>query len=141
MVSEIRDVAHLRKPGIGPPGDKTCGNSTVIRFLFGVAPNNVRKGFHKLAVLIDEMHHVADVHLFERIEQGVVDGFTATGILEGPMNMLAASFDFQMLVLTRGDTPLARAIARALTTAMRCSSTCSRAARWSWMCCFRIVWW
>ena len=48
--------------------------------LFGVAPQDVLEGLHEGTVLIDEMQHAADVHLFEAIEKGMVDGLTASGI-------------------------------------------------------------
>jgi hypothetical protein len=42
------------------------------------------KGVHEATVPIDAMQHPADVDLFECIKGGMVDQFSAPGILQGP---------------------------------------------------------
>jgi hypothetical protein len=49
------------------------------------------------------MEHTADVHLFERIEKGMVDGLTVARILQGPADLWTTSFDFEVRILTRSD--------------------------------------
>ena len=52
------------------------------------------------------MEHTADVHLGQRIEKGMVDGFTVARILQGPADLWAASFDLKVDIFSRRDTPI-----------------------------------
>src|SRR5882672_8917710 len=61
------------------------------------------EGVHKVRVSIDKREHTADIHLFERIEKDVVNGFCITRRVERPMDFRAASLDLDMLVITVGD--------------------------------------
>ncbi|MFQ5903171.1 MAG: hypothetical protein ACE5JO_05730, partial [Candidatus Binatia bacterium] len=59
---------------------------------------------HEVAAPIDEMEHTADIDLFERIEKGMVHQRGVTGISECPADMRATFLDFEVRVLSRGDT-------------------------------------
>ena len=91
---------------IGRPGNQEGGKDTVIHLLFDIAPQDVRKGCHELPASIDEMQNVADVYLRKRIEKGMVDRLTTTGIYQRPAALFSPSFDFKVFILTGGDTPV-----------------------------------
>jgi hypothetical protein len=63
------------------------------------------KSWHKLAVLIDKMQHVANVYLSQRIKKGMVYGLKDTGILQGPAVTFAQFFKLKVLIFT-GDKTL-----------------------------------
>src|SRR6266446_7484377 len=103
LIADIGDISHAAKAHIGPPGDQASGNRTVVCLLFGIASQDVIEGVHEVAVLIDEMQYRADVHLFESIENGMVDRLTAAGIGQGPADLRAMLFNLEMVVVTGGD--------------------------------------
>ena len=92
------------------------GYACVLHRLRRVSP--VLESCHESTLLVDEMHHVTDVHLFEGIEKGMIYCFTArcylrfcgeasraaTRVLKCPTTLFAPFFNLEMLVLTRDDT-------------------------------------
>ncbi len=102
---EIGNGPHAAEPHVGCPGDQAGREHAIVRVLFDVSPQDVVKGVHKLAALVDEMQHPTDVDLAERIKQGVVHRLTAAGILEGPTDLPAMVLDLDMGIVP-GSNPL-----------------------------------
>jgi hypothetical protein len=101
VIADIGVFSHPAKAHVAGPGDQTGDHCVVIRILLGVTSQNVLEGLHEVAVPMDEMQHAADVHLCEDIEHGMVDGFMATGIAQGPADLPAASGALEVLVVAR----------------------------------------
>lgn len=102
MIGNIRDLTHCAQAHIGAPSHQSGSNDSLIGRLFGIAGQDVFEGRHKLAVLIGEMQHLSNIHLFGLLEESLVHGLANTGILERPATLF---FELKMLILS-GKNPL-----------------------------------
>jgi hypothetical protein len=96
LVGDIRDLAHASQAHIGLPGDQACPQHVVIRHLFSIAAQDMIEPRQKLTGLIDKMQEAANIDLAHRIEDRMVDRLTATRILQGPADAIAATSDLEV---------------------------------------------
>ena len=73
LKTDIRDVSHAAQSHVGAPGHQASDNIAVVCGLFGLAPEHMIERLHEGAVPVDEMQQVANVHLCEAIEKGMIN--------------------------------------------------------------------
>ena len=66
----------------------------------GITMQDMGKLIHELTVPVHKLEHGLDIHLGQGLEKGIVDFFIDAGIRQMPA---AASFDFNVFILTRGN--------------------------------------